>query len=183
MSFNINWRTGKITIGVALGVLLLADVALVFVLWQAAREGPQAMRAQRDRLAAQAKLLKADVKRGEKIRESLPQIGKDCDAFYHDRFLGASGGYSAVEADLGELTAKAGLRTSGFSFKQKDVKDHGVTEIAIQTTVSGDYSAIIRFINDLEHSKNFYLLDNLRLESASTGGIHLSLDLRMFFRT
>jgi Tfp pilus assembly protein PilO len=183
MSVNVNWRTWKTSIGIALGVLLLADAALIFVLWQAAREGPQSMRAQRDRLASQAKLLKADVKRGEKIRESLPQIGKDCDAFYHDRFLGASNGYSAIEADLGELTSKAGLKTTGFSFKQKEVKDHGVTEISIQTVVSGDYPAIIRFINDLEHSKNFYLLDNLRLDSASTGGIHLSLDLRMFFRT
>jgi len=183
MKLETNWRTWKLAISIALAVLIVADLALIFVLWQAAREGPQAMRAQRDRLAAQAKLLKADVKRGEKIRESLPQIGKDCDAFYHDRFLNAATGYSAIEADLVELTGKAGLKTTGFTFKQKDVKDHGVTEISIETGVSGDYPSIIRFINDLEHSKNFYLLDNLRLESASTGGIRLSLDLRTFFRS
>lgn len=183
MNLNSSWRTWKIAIGVALGVLLLADAALIFILWQAAREGPQSMRGQRDRLATQAKLLKADVERGEKIRASLPQIGKDCDAFYHGNFIAASNGYSAIEADLGELTGKAGLRSGGFVFKQKEVKIHGVTEISITTSVSGDYPAIIRFINDLEHSKNFYLLDKLRLDSAATGGIHLSLDLRTYFRT
>ena len=46
---------------------------------------PSTLRAQRDLLATQAKLLKADVKRGEQIRASLPQVGKDCDAFYESR--------------------------------------------------------------------------------------------------
>jgi Tfp pilus assembly protein PilO len=183
MTVNLNWRAWKIAIGAALGLLLLADVALIFVLWQAAREGPQSMSAQRDSLAKQAKLLKADVLRGEKIRERLPQIGKDCDAFYHDDFIPASNGYSAIEADLGELTNKAGLKSTGFVFLQKEVKAHGVTEISIKTSVSGDYPAIIRFINDLEHSKNFYLLDNLHLDGGAVGGIHLSLDLRTYFRT
>lgn len=183
MTPNPNWRTWKISIGVALGVLLLADAALIFVLWQAAREGPQSMRGQRDRLAIQAKLLKADVERGEKIRASLPQIGKDCDVFYHDNFIASSNGYSAIEADLGQLTSKAGLKSTGFAFKQKEVKLHGVTEISITTSISGDYPAIIRFINDLEHSKNFYLLDNLHLDAGAGGGIHLNLDLRTYFRT
>jgi type IV pilus assembly protein PilO len=183
MSDTPNWRNWKTAVGVVLAVLLLADAALIFVLWQAAREGPQAMRTQRDRLALQAKLLKADVARGEKIRASLPQIGKDCDAFYHDNLIASSNGYSAIEADLGQLTTQAGLKSSGFTFKQKEVKLHGVTEISINTSVSGDYPAIIRFINDLEHSKNFYLLDHLQLDAAAIGGIHLSLELRTYFRT
>lgn len=180
---NPSWRTWKILIGAALGVLLLADVGLVYVIWQSSRAGEESARAQRDHLAIQATLLKADVERGEKIRASLPQIGKDCDAFYHERFLDTATGYSAIVADLGQLTSKAGLVSSGYSLQQRDVKDHGVIEIGIKTSVQGNYPAIIRFISDLEHSKNFYLLDNLHLDTGSTGGIRLSLDLRTFFRT
>jgi Tfp pilus assembly protein PilO len=176
-------RTWKIFIGVALGVLLLADAVLIFVIWQSSRAGAESARAQRDRLALQAKLLKADVERGDKIRASLPRIGKDCDSFYQEKFQSSSSGYSTIVADLGALTTKAGLKSSGFAFQQKEVKDHGVVEIGIRTSVQGDYPAIIRFISDLEHSRNFYLLDNLHLDSASTGGIRLSLELRTYFRT
>jgi Tfp pilus assembly protein PilO len=183
MNINKSWRTWKILMGVALGVLLLADAVLIFVIWQSSREGAESTRVQRDRLALQAKLLKADVERGDKIRASLPRIGKDCDSFYQEKFQGSSTGYSTIVADLGELTTKAGLKSSGLAFQQKEVKDHGVIEIGIRTSVQGDYPAIIRFISDLEHSKNFYLLDNLHLDSASTGGIRLSLDLRTYFRT
>ena len=178
-----SWRTLKIAIAATLGVLVAADLALVFALWQSSREAAEALRLQRDRLALQAKLLRADVGRGEKIRASLPQIGKDCDAFFHNNFLDAGSGYSAIDADLGDLIAKSGLKSTGLNFQQKKEKDHGVVEIGIKTSVQGDYLALIRFINDLEHSKNFYLLDNLHLDSGSQGGIRLSLDLRTYFRT
>jgi Tfp pilus assembly protein PilO len=183
MNTNGSWRTWKILIGVALGVLLLVDAGLIFVIWQSSREGAESTRVQRDRLALQAKLLKADVARGEKIRASLPTIGRDCDSFYQEKLQGSNTGYSTIVADLGELTNKAGLKSSGLTFQQKEVKDHGVIEIGIRTSVQGDYPAIMRFISDLEHSKNFYLLDNLHLDSANTGGIRLSLDLRTYFRT
>jgi Tfp pilus assembly protein PilO len=183
MNMIQSWRTWKIIIGVALGLLLLIDAGLIFVIWQSSREGTESTRAQRDRLALQAKLLKADVERGEKIRASLPKIGKDCDSFYQEKLKGSDTGYSTIVSDLGDLTTKAGLKSSGLAFQQKEVKDHGVIEISIRTAVQGDYPAIIHFINDLEHSKNFYLLDNLHLDSAGTGGLRLSLDLRTYFRT
>src|SRR5580704_5079668 len=168
----------------ALSLLFAVDIALAVFIWQGGREGPEAKRRQRDRLELQAKLLKADVARGEKIKASLPQVGKDCDGFYQSDFLPAPTGYSAVVADLTEITRKAGLKTGSVTFAQKDLKDHGVTEIIVKTTVEGEYPALIEFIHALERSKNFYLLDNLSLASAgSTPGIKLNLDLRTFFRT
>jgi hypothetical protein len=182
MTLNGNSRSWKKWTGIALAGLLAVDLALASFLWQAAREGPQAMRTRRDRLAIQSKLLRADVDRGEKVRASLPQAGKDCDSFYHQAFLDASTGYSQIEADLGAIASKAGVRTSGFTFKQKEVKDRGVTEIGISTNVEADYPAVIQFINGLERSKNFYLLDGLRLASATAGGIRLELGLHTYFR-
>ena len=119
------WQSWKKWTGVALGLLLLADIALAGYLWQLNRQGPEELRAQRDRLATQAKLLKADVARGEKIRASLPQVKKSCDAFYNQSFLDRITGYSDIETDLDSIAAKAGVKTSGFSFKQKEVKGPG----------------------------------------------------------
>ena len=182
MMRNGDWQRWKKWTGIALGVLLAADLGLGSFLWAAAREGPQAMRARRDRLEVQAKLLRADLDRGEKIRRSLPQAGKECEDFYQQAFLDASTGYSRIEADLSSIASKAGVRTSGFAFKQKEVKDRGVTEISIGTSVDADYPAVIQFINGLERSKNFYLLDGLQLASASAGAIRLQLQLHTYFR-
>jgi Tfp pilus assembly protein PilO len=177
------WRAWKKVIGYSLVALLAVDLGLIFILWQSSREGVEDMRAQRNRLETEAKLLQADVARGEKIRASLPAVGKDCDGFYRDAFLDSAVGYSSIESDLGEIASKAGLKTTSINLSQKEVKSRGVTQVVITDSVEGDYPAIIHFINGLERSKYFYLLNDLRLDSASTGGINLRLELRTYFRT
>jgi len=178
-----SWRSWKTWTVAALALLLAADVALCVFLLQASREAPDEIRAQRDRLALQERLLKSDIERGEKIRASLPQVGKDCQDFYQRSFLDASTGYSSVETDLGAIAAKSGLKTSGFSFKEEPVKDRGVTEMTITTSVDGNYASVIQFVNGLERSKNFYLLNNLSLSSATSGEVKLQLELHTYFRT
>ncbi|HUA00861.1 MAG TPA: GspMb/PilO family protein [Candidatus Aquilonibacter sp.] len=183
MKLSANWRTWKITVGIALGLLLLADVTLGVFLSNASRQGPDALREERSRLALQAKLLRADLRRGEAIRASLPQVGLDCAAFYRESFLDSKTGYSDIESDLGAIAQKSNVRTPSLSFDQKPVKDRGVTEVSIRTTVDADYPSIVRFINGLERSKNFYLVDGLRLASASTGAIQLQIEMHTYFRT
>jgi hypothetical protein len=183
MTIRIKWQAWKVSVGVVLALVLAADLALAGFLWRASYQEPLSLRGQRDLLALQAKKLKADVDRGDKIRASLPQVGKDCDAFYQQSFLDSPTGYSRIESDLGEIATKSGVKISGYTFKQRQLKNRGVTEIQITTDVDADYPAVIQFINGLERSKNFYLLDSLHLTSVSTGGIRLDLDLHTYFRT
>jgi hypothetical protein len=182
---NMSWTVLKKVIAVALALLFAADLALVYQRWQSSREGAESLSAQRDRLKMQAGLLKGDVARGDRIRQDLSGEGREYDAFYHTAFLANDVGYSTIEEDLGSIAAKANLRSSGITFKQKELKGRDVTEVDISETVEGDYPAIIQFINGLEHSKNFYLLNNLKLQSPSTpgGGIRLQLELQTYFRT
>lgn len=164
-------------------VLLALDVILVGVLWRAARSAPEDQRKDRDRLQAEARLFAGDVKRAEAIKAHLSEVGRDADKFYHQDLVGAAIGYSDVIADLGTIAVHSGVKTSLLSFRQDDLKGRGVTEIRIAAGVEGDYPSLIHFINGLERSKNFYLLDSLTLASGTTGGIRLNLELRTYFRS
>jgi hypothetical protein len=177
------WPAWKKGIAAALGLLLLADAALAIALWQIGSEGPQAMHARKLRLTEEAALLRADVARGEKIRTSMPAAGKECDAFYNKAFFNSTTGYSQIEADLNSISKDAGVQTAGLKFKQKDVKGRGVTEIDVTTKVTADYPSLIRFVNGLERSQDFYLLDGLALHSAENGMVDLDLSLHTYFRT
>ncbi|HEX4003944.1 MAG TPA: GspMb/PilO family protein [Candidatus Acidoferrales bacterium] len=180
---NGNWQTWKRSIGLALALLLLADVALGVYLWNASRQGPAALTAQRNDLALQAKLLRADLHRGDAIRTSLPQVGSDCDKFYRQSFLDSKTGYSDIESDLGAIAQKTGVKTPALTFQQKPIEGRGVTEVSIRTAVDADYPSVIRFVNGLERSKNFYLVDGLHLTSASPGTIRLEIEMHTYFRT
>jgi Type II secretion system (T2SS), protein M subtype b len=175
-----NWKKW---VRIALAVPLVLDLGLAVYLWHGGRGNPREIRADARRLTTEAKLLRADVDRGERIRASLPQAGKDADSFYHVSFLDSSTGYSRIESDLGAIAAQAGVRTSGFAFKQKQTKESGVIQISVTTTLQADYPAVVKFINGIERSKNFYLLDQMQISSVSTGGLTLDLQLHAFFRT
>lgn len=177
------WPTWKKGITTTLLLLVVADLALVVVLWQIGRQGPQEMRVRRNQLNEQAKLLRADVSRGRKIRSSLPLAGAQCDAFYQKAFFNSTTGYSQIESDLNSISKEAGVQTSGLSFKQSDVKGRGVKEVLVSTKVTADYPSLIRFINGIERSQDFYLLDGLTLHSAKAGMVELNLDLHTYFRT
>jgi Type II secretion system (T2SS), protein M subtype b len=183
MTTTGNWQVWKRSVGVALGLLLFVDAALVAFLWNGSRQRPDVLRSQRDQLSLQAKLLRADIKRGETIRASLPQVGKDCDTFYDESFLDAKTGYSRIESDLDSIAQKANVKTPALSFKQKSIEGRGVTEISINTAVDADYPSVIRFINGLERSRNFYLVDDLHLASANPGTIQLEITMHTYFRT
>ncbi len=166
----------------ALGVLLAIDLALLLVNWRAAAS-PHARATQLHRLRAQHDLLAADVRRAAAIRERLPEVQREYEQFFAKELRPASSGYSSIVADLGAIAKEAGLRTNAVTFRQRDLANRGVVEIAVVTTVEGDYPTLVSFINGLERSDNFYLLDSLSLASNVGGSLKLNLQLRTYFRS
>jgi hypothetical protein len=175
-------RRKKILIQVLLGAIVLADLALLGINWNLTAS-PRSPQNELRVLARQHGLMAADVARARKIREDLPAIQKESEGFFHDQFRPIGTGYSALEDDLGALARSAGLRTEGLSFRQQAADKGGVTEIQIGATVDGDYPSVVRFIDSLERSQNFYILDSLSLAPGSAGELKLNLQLRTFFRT
>lgn len=167
----------------ALAVLLVLDAALLILGWRAGQSSAQAKKDEARQLATQEQLLEKDVARAEAIRNHMSEVRHNCDRFYQEQFLPAASGYSSLETDLGEIAAHAGLKTTGVTFKQNPVEKRGVVEVQINASVEGDYPSLIHFINGLERSKNFYLLNNLALASGSSGSIRLNLELRTYFRS
>jgi Tfp pilus assembly protein PilO len=183
----MNWisrsRGWKRAVLAGLAALVLVDLGLGILLWQLRQTDPTDLSRQRTELQIKAKLLKADVARGEAIKKEMPKVGEQAKDFYEQQLPQATAGYSSLVADLGEIANKSGLRTSSTAFQDHELKDRGVTEIQIQETVEGDYASVLKYIEGLERSKNFYLLSDLGLDSSETGTLHLKLLLKTYFRT
>ena len=165
----------------ALAGLLLIDVALIGASWRTGAPRPD--QTELNLLRRQHDLLAADVARGERIRKELPAVEEQGDAFFKDQLPPQGTAYSAVVDNLGEVARTAGLRAEDVTFRQHDPDKRGVLLIEIGATVNGDYPSVVRFINGLERSKNFYVLDGLTLAAGSGGNLRLNLRLRTYFRT
>jgi len=180
-----NFYLKKRIILTLLGVLLVVDGALAYVnlKMSSARETPQQVLATQTR---QLKLLKADVERAAAIQKNIPQVLRQFDAF-ESNLPPASKGYSAISQELNDLARDTHLLIGDLKFHQKELAERNLDEVEIEATVAGDYNGIVRFINQLQRSKNVYIVDTLQLESDTTGQgpanlLRISLHLRTYFR-
>lgn len=176
----------RLVIG-ALALLVLADVALAAYSWQlsSAPHTPQQELASQNQ---QLEVLRADIKRGESIRQLTPAIQRDCERF-EQSLLPVSNGYSSVSAELDSVAKKAGARIEGRSFKQKEIPKRNLQEVNIDLLLNGEYTAVVRFLNGLQRSKNLYEVDGLALASDTTqqnqganGPIRVTVHMKTFFR-
>jgi Tfp pilus assembly protein PilO len=169
----------------ALGLLVLADVALAAYSWQlsSAPHTPQ------QELAAQNKeleLLRADTKRGEAIRQLTPAIQRDCDRF-EQSLPSVSVGYSSVSAELDAIAKKAGVQIENRDFKQKEIPNRDLQEVSVDITVGGEYTSVVRFLNGLQRSQNLYAVDGLALASdtqnlGANGPLRVAVHMKTYFR-
>jgi Tfp pilus assembly protein PilO len=167
-----------------LTLLIAADVALGVYSWNL--DSAQSAQQELTRLTLNRDLLKKDIQRAKEIRSHIPAIQKDCDAF-EGSFFPQSTGYSTVSGELNSLAAKSGLRLEGNAFKPKGLKGSELTELVIDTQVTGDYRGVVRFLNALQRSPNYYAVEAL---SARPGGqargpkgtLQVTLHIKTYFR-
>ena len=81
------------------------------------------------------------------------------------------------------MSRSAGLRSDTISFHQHTPDARGLMQVDIATAVEGDYDSLVQFLDKLERSDNFYVLDSLALASGTVGKIRLNVQLRTYFRT
>jgi Tfp pilus assembly protein PilO len=166
----------------SLAMLLVADGVLIGVNYKLS-SSPHIQPADINRLAMLEKSYRADNARLERFRTELPTDEKQWDDFFTTHFHPAGEGYSAISEDLGGLSKSSGLQSDAITFHQHSADARGLLELEISTAVEGDYDSLVKFLDRLEHSENFYVLDSLSLASSTAGKLRLNLQLRTYFRT
>jgi Tfp pilus assembly protein PilO len=175
----------RVIIG-ALIVLVLADVALAAYSFEVS-SAPQTPQQELARQNTQLEVLRADIKRGEAIRQLTPAIQRDCDRF-EQSLLPINKGYSSMSAELDSIAQKAGARIESRDFRQKEIPNRRLDEVSVEITVDGEYTSVVKFLNGLQRSQNIYAVDGLALASdtqnqSSNGPIKVGVHMRTYFRT
>lgn len=183
MNTRQNSRRWKKAVEICLACVLVLDVILLYADWRARSAGPEEQIQRRTQLEQLSKLLAADVAKGNLVEKQLPLTQKQCDSFYEQHLLSSATGYSVILPEITQMARSSGVTASDVKFNSSQVKDRNLTQFEISADVQGDYQGLIRFINAIERSNHFYVLDGLTLASETSGGLKLNLSLRTYFRT
>jgi type IV pilus assembly protein PilO len=175
----------KRAILIVLGLLLAADLGLAIYSWQLS-SSPQTPQREFDEQTTKLGVLKGDIKSAQSIKDNMPRTRSDCEKF-EQSLPAASTGYSSIEAEIDDIAKKAGLRIETRLEKQKQIPNRGMAEVSIDATVSGDYGSVVRFVNGLQRSQRFYVVDGLALATdaqsqAAAGLVRVAFHVRTYFR-
>jgi Tfp pilus assembly protein PilO len=175
----------KRAILVVLGLLVAADLGLAIYSWRLA-SSPHTPQAEFDEQNIKLAVLQGDILSAQKIKDDMPSTKHDCEKF--ERSLPVtSASSSAIASEFDEIAKKSNLKIDALTSHPKEIANRGMTEFTIEATVTGDYGSVVRFVNGLQRSQRFYVLDGLALATdaqnqAAQGPIRVALHLRTYFR-
>jgi Tfp pilus assembly protein PilO len=167
-------------------VLGLVDLLLIVYLLLPG-SSPSARLAQEQSLQEQAKSLQKEVAPLQGIDKKLDQTRADVKKFYEQKVPSQ---FSQISQHLEKLMQQTGVTApSGIHYSQdrneqqndkNDLPD--VRRIGIDTTVTGEYSKVARFINAMEQDKYVFIIDQISLTSQESGVISLQIKFETFLK-
>jgi Tfp pilus assembly protein PilO len=176
------WRerlTSPLTWHAAAFAVLLAGVIVLsvrFGLDWAAVNGSSTEALQAKEVQLKALDLETAPLRGldKRVEESRKQMR----AFYAKRI---PPNYSAIDRRIGELGVKSGVRLSRVQYTQGKPGSE-LTEISMDSSITGSYPEIMRFVNGLERDPNFFVIRGLTLTGQQGGTVNLRLQVSTWLR-
>jgi hypothetical protein len=86
-----------------------------------------------------------------------------------------------VSEELGKLAAANGVQIAAIKYDDKDTPVEGLRNLNIELALSGSYLEEVKFINALERSKLFFLIDGVTLVEQQ-GNVRLQLKVETYLR-
>ncbi|HEX4038897.1 MAG TPA: hypothetical protein VHX37_12635 [Acidobacteriaceae bacterium] len=164
-----------------LGAVLALDIFIAVrfgLAWRAIRSGQSGAYVREELRYGQ---LEAQMQHLNGLPKKVDQADVDAQRFYDGRI---APNYSTMLAQLMDLAEKDHVQLSHSGFAQAAVID-GLLEVRVDAGLSGQYSDLMHFINDMERDKDhvFFVIDNVTLTGQQGGRVNLRLRLTTYLRS
>jgi hypothetical protein len=165
---------------IAIAAMVLADLVAVGVLFSPLVGSPESRRITMSELSAELQKKTRDVEPLKGIDQKVVKAKGQISQFYQDRFASRD---SDLATALGKLASENGVRIMQAKYKQEESTGSGIVPTEIEGNFSGDYLQLVRFINALERSKQFFTVDSINLAGESNGPVKLDVKMHSFLRS
>jgi Tfp pilus assembly protein PilO len=171
----LNLHLAGVVVLLGLNLFLLARI---FYAWHAANSDQSADYESEHMTYVQ---LQSQMARLQGLPEKVNAARSDADKFYEQRI---APNYSTMAAELGALVTKSNVHLTRAQYTPTPAIN-GLTEVRVDASLSGEYSALMHFINGIERDKNnvFFTINALTLSGQQGGLVNLRLRMTTYLRS
>lgn len=110
----------------------------------------------------------------------LAQAREQQAVFYDDR---VPTGYAAISQTLIDTAEQNHVQVSAVKYDPKGTEVPGLQRISIEAQFTGDYGSEMKFINAMERSKMFFVINSVDLDGAQGGMVRLAIHFETYLRS
>lgn len=181
---QLEWRNPRVFMRALLGFLLLATlVALYFLLFPPG--GSLEDLEQRYNLARQQSTQQTrDLERVRMLAGKVQVSRAEGDKFLDSYFMNRRKAASTIVTELSKLAKEAGIRPKEHSFLLEPVEgSDDLSMMTVNGAYEGTYADLIQFVNKIDRSPRFLLIDNLSAAPLQQQGLlNVSIRFHVFVR-
>ena len=174
----------RVSVRAALGALLLFNVIAALVLFRPWGGSADDLERRLDSMRAQLPLQQAALARTKILVEKVQKARAEGDRFMSQYMLNERTAYSSVLGELDHDATQVGLkpRESQYNVEPIDGSDT-LGMMTISANYEGPYPNLTKFINELDRSKQFLIIESLQASPQPVGqAVNVNFKLNTFVK-
>jgi hypothetical protein len=166
------FKDPRVSVRAALGALLLGNVIAALILFKPWGGSADDLERRLDAMRAQLPLQQAALARTKALVEKVQKARAEGDRFMSQYMLDERTAYSSVLGELDHDATQVGLkpRESQYTVEPIDGSDT-LGMMTISANYEGAYPNLTKFINELDRSKQFLIIESLQAAPQSVGQV------------
>ena len=163
---------------IAIGAMLAVDVIAAGVLFSPLVGSTASRQQELTQLWQELQMRTREVEPLRGLDKKIPIADRQINDFYRDRLPAHE---SDVAEALGKLASETNVKLSTTKYKLGDSETVELKPIFIEADVEASYPQLARFVNGLERSQTFFIVDSVNLQEQN-GPVHLQLKLETYLK-
>jgi Tfp pilus assembly protein PilO len=186
-SFNlkgIHWREPRVMLRAVLGVLLAANLAAAVVAFKPFGGSAEDLRREQDTLQRQLQGLQKQVAASQRLAAKVHVARDEGDRFLDKYFAPSRMVASTIQGELFQMAKDSGVVYLPTAFSVQQIEGSDTLEMmTINTNCQGTYAALSKFVNLLDRSDRFLIVESMSATPQQTGqNLNVTLKVDTFVK-
>ncbi len=174
------WREPRFLLRAIIGVLLAANVAAAIIAFKPFGGGAEDLARQENALQQQLATMNRRIQAGKMLVDKMQNARKGKDQFLA-KYIADEGVFaSTLSAELERIATTSGVKPLPTTVTETAIEgSDSLLKVSVNYGCEGNYVSLAKFINLVDKSPNFLIIESLQTSAPHQAGAALSLTLKI----
>ena len=175
-----SWKEPRILLRGIMGALLAANLVAAVIAFKPFGGSADDLQREEAALSQQLTGLRDHVAKSKQLVAKLQNGRQDTDQFMAKYITDERAGASTLLDELSRIATEAGVRPLPQSYNEQEIKgSDGMKMVSVTEGCEGNYASLAKFINLLDKSPRFLIIESLQTTAPQQNGAPLTVQLKI----